>query len=87
MSDRKNRDRGIKMNRQKHKIYCSCWYCDKGSSKIKVIRDRMLRHSLDPLDKNSKSDLSLDELGDNDNCAEPLVETIKSMKPVRVVQT
>ena len=47
------------MNRQKHRVYCCCWFCDKGTSKIKVIEDRLLRQHLDPLDKNSKSDLSL----------------------------
>lgn len=48
----------------------SCGCCDVWNFKSEYFK------KLDELEiRNSKSDLSLDELGDNDNCAEPLTET------------
>lgn len=51
MSDRKNRDKGIKTARKKYNRMCDCWYCIDGKAKKRQLNEkekrlfsRMLKH-------------------------------------------
>lgn len=43
MSDRKNRDKGIKTARKKYNRLCDCWYCMGGNEKKRILTDRLER--------------------------------------------
>ena len=40
MSDRKNRDKGIKTARKKYNRMCDCWYCMDGNKKKRILTER-----------------------------------------------
>ena len=39
MSDRKNRDRGLK-NSRKNRYLCGCWLCLEGKEKKRILKER-----------------------------------------------
>jgi len=46
MSDRQNRDRGVKKQRQQHKRYCDCWYCMADPEKKRRVEERANKKEL-----------------------------------------
>lgn len=47
MSDRKNRDKGIKTARKKYNRMCDCWYCMGGNKKKRILTERIERKETD----------------------------------------
>ena len=43
MSDRKNRDKGIKTARKKYNRMCDCWYCMGGKDKKREMAEKQKR--------------------------------------------
>ena len=43
MSDRKNRDKGIKTARKKYNRMCDCWYCIDGKAKKRQMNEKEKR--------------------------------------------
>lgn len=43
MSDRKNRDKGIKNARKKYNRSCDCWYCLDGKAKKREMLEKEKR--------------------------------------------
>lgn len=43
MSDRKNRDKGIKKARKKYNRMCDCWYCIDGKAKKRQLDEKEKR--------------------------------------------
>lgn len=46
MSDRQNRDRGAKKERQQHRRYCDCWLCMEDPEKKRRLQERADRKEL-----------------------------------------